>query len=137
MGSLSKQEVNALANKLHKELSEKVRLLRLRALHEYIPSPTYLKVESKLKDIEIYKNIESEAHNKRSKLQSEIDETLKDLGLNKYHYEKDVLDSIAELESNIPEIPKIQDLRDDITLEVIDLNFNVEEYIKQKVDEYV
>lgn len=144
MPKLTKQEVNAIAGKLHRDLEEKIRLEKLRAIHEYIPSPEYMKIKSNLKRIqEIKKEIEKLENEKRN-LGHEANQTLDSLGVSRDYwnwwdsvqYYDDYLERIIRTEIKVPSVPSIEELKDDITIAAIDSDFNVEEYLKSQLEKW-
>ena len=144
MPKLTKQEVNAIAGKLHIDLKEKLRLEKLRAIHEYTPSPEYMKVKSNLKRIqEIKKEIEKLEDEKRN-LGYEANQTIDSLGVSRDYwswwdsvqYYNDYLERIIRTEVKVPSVPSIEELKDDITIAAIDSDFNVEEYLKSQLEKW-
>lgn len=144
MPKLTKQEVNAIAGKLHRDLKEKLRLEKLRAIHEYTPSPEYMKVKSNLKRIqEIKKEIEKLEDEKRN-LGYEANQTIDSLGVSRDYwswwdsvqYYNDYLERIIRTEVKVPSVPSIEELKDDITIAAIDSDFNVEEYLKSQLEKW-
>ena len=113
MGKLTKQEINAIANKLHRELEEKRRLERLREIHEYIPSPKYLELESLIKH--------------RNEVTKEL-EGMKLLGM-----KDELLTKVIESEIQLPRILTLEEIKDDITIAAIDTDFDADEYIQSKL----
>lgn len=144
MPKLTKQEVNAIAGKLHRDLKEKLRLEKLRAIHEYTPSPEYMKVKSNLKRIqEIKKEVEKLEDEKRN-LGYEANQTIDSLGVSRDYwswwdsvqYYDDYLERIIRTEVKVPSVPSIEELKDDITIAAIDSDFNVEEYLKSQLEKW-
>lgn len=143
MSKLTKQEINAVASKLHRGLEEKIRLERLRALHEYIPSADYMKVESLLSDIESMGEQIEALKDRKAKVGKEVNGIIDRMGIprkywNEYEYDvaREWLNKIIEAETKVPEVPSIDELKDDITIAAIDTDFNVENYIKEQLKKY-
>lgn len=134
MGKLTKQEINAIANKLHRELEEKRRLERLREIHEYIPSPKYLELESLIKHRnEVTKELE-ELDAERTFLNKGIVNILTKLGISaSYCWNDELLTKVIESEIQLPRILTLEEIKDDITIAAIDTDFDADEYIQSKL----
>lgn len=144
MPKLTKQEVNAIAGKLHRDLEEKIRLEKLRAIHEYIPSPEYIGVESNLKRIQEIKKEIAKLEDEKRNLGCKVNQTLDSVGVSKDYwnwwdsiaYYDDYLERIIRAEIKVPKVPSIEELKDDITIAAIDSDFNVEEYLKSQLEKW-
>ena len=147
MSKLTKQEVNAIASKLRRNLEEKVRLEKLRAIHEYIPSQEYLEVQANFKRIqEISKKaealrVEREAISKNiSKIFDRLE--IPRNGWNWWDwwecpdetYIEEKLEEIVKTEVKVPSVPSIEELKEDITIAAIDSDFDVEDFIKSRLE---
>lgn len=144
MPKLTKQEVNAIAGKLHRDLEEKIRLEKLRAIHEYIPSPKYLEFQTNLQKIkEIHSQIDS-LNEEENRLSKALNQILDELGIPRDYWNwwdnrnnhDEKLDEIVEAEVKVPSVPSIEELKDDITIAAIDSDFNVEEYLKSQLEKW-
>ena len=144
MSKLTKQEVNAIASKLHRDLEEKLRLEKLRAIHEYIPSPEYTEVKSSLEEIQnLRKKIEELNEKRRVRIQK-TNQIFDKLGISRdcwswwdnIEYYNTHLEKIIRAEVKIPSVPSIEELKDDITIAAIDSDFNVEDYLKSQLEKY-
>ena len=143
MSKLSKQEVNAIASKLHRELSEKIRLEGLRAIHEYIPSPLYISIQAKLQRIkEIQQTVEKllkEQNLVIETISSDLDKS--DINYpcywynNPSKYAEEILDNIIKKETKIANIPTIEELKENITIAAIDSDFDANAYIKAQLND--
>lgn len=145
MPKLTKQEVNAIAGKLHRDLEEKVRLEKLRAIHEYIPSPRYLEFQTNVQKIRDIHNQIDILNEERSCLGKELNQILDELGIRRNYwnwwdgcreYQDEKLNEIVEVETKVPKIPSIEELKDDVTIAAIDSDFNVEEYLKAQLEKW-
>ena len=147
MSKLTKQEVNAIASKLRRSLEEKAHLEKLRVIHEYIPSQEYLEVQANFKRIqEISKKaealrVEREAIGKNI---SKIFDRLEIPG-NYWNwwdwwecpdetYIEEKLEEIVKTEVKVPSVPSIEELKEDITIAAIDSDFDVEDFIKSRLE---
>lgn len=144
MPKLTKQEVNAIAGKLHRDLEEKLRLEKLRAIHEYIPSKEYLEVENNLKRIQELKKEIAKLEEEKRALGSKTNKVLDSLEVSRDYwnwwdgseYYGDYLERIIKKEVRVPSVPSIEELKDDITIAAIDSDFNVEDYLKTQLEKY-
>lgn len=144
MSKLTKQEVNAIASKLHRDLEEKLRLEKLRAIHEYIPSPEYTEVKSSLEEIQNLRKKIEELNEKRRILIQKTNQIFGKLGISRdcwswwdnIEYYNTHLEKIIRAEVKIPSVPSIEELKDDITIAAIDSDFNVEDYLKSQLEKY-
>lgn len=144
MSKLTKQEVNAIASKLHRDLEEKLRLEKLRAIHEYIPSPEYTEVKSSLEEIQNLRKKIEELNEKRRILIQKTNQIFDKLGISRdcwswwdnIEYYNTHLEKIIRAEVKIPSVPSIEELKDDITIAAIDSDFNVEDYLKSQLEKY-
>ena len=144
MPKLTKQEVNAIAGKLHRDLEEKLRLEKLRAIHEYIPSKEYLEVQNNLKRIQELKKEIAKLEEEKSALGSKTNKILDSLEISRDYwawwdnadYYSDYLERIIKKEVRVPSVPSIEELKDDITIAAIDSDFDVEDYLKTQLEKY-
>lgn len=143
MSKLSKQEVNAIASKLHRELSEKIRLEGLRAIHEYIPSPLYTSIQDKFQRIkEIQQSIEKLLEEQNlvvETISSDLDKSNVNYPRYWYNspseYAETILDNIIKKETKTPNIPTIEELKDNIIIAAIDSDFDVDSYIEAQLND--
>lgn len=145
MPKLTKQEVNAIAGKLHRDLEEKLRLEKLRAIHEYIPSPEYLEFQANLKKIQDIHDKEQALDKEKDALGKRLNNILDGLGISRSSYSwwdrrgesfDEQLEKIIKAEVRIPSVPSIEELKDDITIAAIDSDFNVEDYLRSQLEKY-
>ena len=134
MAKLNKQEINAIANKLLRAITEQSKLDKNRFIAEYIPSPIYLKAESLVSKYLKLDKEQSEIVHKKDEIFSE----LKNLKVIEYYNNIDfkILDNIMDKEYTGKEIPSINSIKEDLIIAGIDEDFNVDEYIKNKLLEY-
>lgn len=138
MAKLNKQEVNAIANKIVRELTEQAKLNKLRYISEYIPSPTYLKMESLINEYNKLLKEQNEIEKKRAEVYKEVNELNDSLGFGSYlPVDERMLQRIMDKEYGVKEIPSVESLNDDIVIAGIDDIFDVEKFIKDKLAEYV
>lgn len=145
MPKLTKQEVNAIAGKLHRDLEEKIRLEKLRAIHEYIPSPKYLEFQNNLQKIkEIHNRIDA-LNEEKNRLGKILNQILDELGISRDYWNwwdnrsvtcDEKLEEIVKAETKVHKVPSIEELKDDITIAAIDSDFNVKEYLKSQLEKW-
>lgn len=144
MSKLTKQEVNAIASKLRRSLEEKVHLEKLRAIHEYIPSQDYLETRANFDRIkEISKKIEA-LRVEREAIGKNISKVFDRLEIPRNYwnwwecpdetYIEEKLEEIVKTELKIPSVPSIEELKEDITIAAIDSDFDVEDFIKSRLE---
>ena len=144
MPKLTKQEVNAIAGKLHRDLEEKLRLENLRAIHEYIPSPEYLEFQNDLNRIKEINSTEQIIGEEKKAIGKRLNKILDKLGITRSYWEwwnccdnyDSILESIIKAEVKIPSVPSIEELKDNITIAAIDSDFDVEDYLKTQLEKY-
>lgn len=137
MGKLSKHEINAIANKLRRELEERIRLKRLRAIYEYIPSPDYSFVEGAYKRIRHLNNQINDLYAEKCENEKKIQHILnKTLGFGANVHNEDNLTKIIEAEINLPKIPSLEEIKDNMIIEAIDSEFDVEDYLRSQLEKY-
>lgn len=145
MPKLTKQEVNAIAGKLHRDLEEKLRLERLRAIHEYIPSLEYLEFKAGLKKIKDINDKKRALDEEKYTIGERLNNILDRLGISRDCYNwwdnqdqlsRKKLEEIIKTEVKVPSVPSIEELKDDITIAAIDSDFNVEDYLRSQLEKY-
>ena len=138
MAKLNKQEVNAIANKIVRELTEQAKLNKLRYISEYIPSPTYLEMESLINEYNKLLKEQNEIEKKRAEVYKEVNELNDSLGFGSYlPVDERMLQRIMDKEYGVKEIPSVESLKEDIVIAGIDDTFDVEKFIKDELAEYV
>ena len=135
MAKLNKQEVAAVASKLHRELLKVAEEKRKQVMEHYVPSETYSKVKELLE--------------KRDSLQAEIDQIAIQLKkINKevnevspfFIYRDDskeeILNRILSDECKVPTVPSIEDLKDEVTIAAIDDSFDTLSFIENQIAKF-
>lgn len=134
MAKLTNQEVNAVAKRLLRTITEQAKLDKDRFIAEYIPSPIYLKAESLVSKYLKLDKEQSEIVHEKDKIFSEL-KNLKVIDCYSYVDFK-ILDNIMDKEYKGKKIPSIDSIKEDLIIAGIDEDFNVDEYIKNKLLEY-
>lgn len=135
MAKLNKQEVAAVASKLHRELLKVAEEKRKQVMEHYVPSETYSKVKELLE--------------KRDSLQAEMDQISVQLKkINKevndvspfFIYSNDskeeILNRILSDECKVPTVPSIEDLKDEVTIAAIDDSFDTLSFIENQIAKF-
>ena len=135
MAKLNKQEVAAVASKLHRELLKVAEEKRKQVMEHYVPSETYSKVKELLE--------------KRDSLQAEIEQRAVQLKkINKevsdvspfFIYSNDskeeILNRILSDECKVPTVPSIEDLKDEVTIAAIDDSFDTLSFIENQIAKF-
>lgn len=135
MAKLNKQEVAAVASKLHRELLKVAEEKRKQVMEHYVPSETYSKVKELLE--------------KRDSLQAEIDQIAIQLKkINKEvnevspffiysnDFKEEILNRILSDECKLPTVPSIEDLKDEVTIAAIDDSFDTLSFIENQIAKF-
>jgi hypothetical protein len=139
MSKLTKQEVNAIANKLQRALQDKANAQRKEAMNNYTPSPDYANLSTLL-------NRRDEIAKEYKELGEQLEEcnvTIKSLIDEKYNFyyylydnAREVLERALGEECKLSEIPSIEELRDSVTIAAIDEDFDVISFIDKELAKY-
>lgn len=143
MVKLNKQEINAIANKTIRELTNIKESNLKELLKKYKPSDEYLKLKEQLdKLVAINISIKSSCE-QRDELVKSISTTTKAYTYElcnayTYEYPNKLLEGfkLKEIESALPSIPDITEIKEDITIAAIDEEFDVESFINKILSEY-
>lgn len=135
MAKLNKQEVSAVASKLHRELSKAAEEKRKQAMEHYVPSETYSKVKELLEKRD---SLEVEY----IKIYKELEESRKAINnmVSFYVYERtskdEVLNRIVDNECKLPNVPSEDELKDEVTIAAIDDSFNTASFIESELAKF-
>ena len=135
MAKLNKQEVNAVASKLHRELSKAAEEMRNQAILHYVPSETYSKVKELL---ERRDSIEDKCSQLSQQLESVRDEIDKVCSFYVYSTDSkdEVLNRILSSECKLPSVPSVDELKDEVTIAAIDNSFDTSSYIESQITKF-
>lgn len=135
MAKLNKQEVAAVASKLHRELLKVAEEKRKQVMEHYVPSETYSKVKELLE--------------KRDSLQAEIEQIadqLKKINIKvnevspffiyRDDSKEEILNRILSDECKVPTVPSIEDLKDEVTIAAIDDSFDTLSFIENQIAKF-
>lgn len=143
MAKLNKQEINAIANKVLRELAKNSEEAKVEAVKNYKPSEKYNELKLKLERLFEIRNIRDDLEKEAYILSGDINSLMafehnwiytnsicNEATINKY-----LRDFIQhEVVSN--PIPKLEELKEDITIAAIDENFNAEMFINSLIEKY-
>lgn len=144
MAKLSKQEINALASKAHREINQKLDEVKNKLLEEYVPSPTYKNIQTVLEDI-LYRSKEVNKLNKEIQvLYDKFYNLSKSIFGNKIYGNIDsyeiidaLLKKVKENEIEVILYPSIDEIKEDIIIASIDEEFNANQCIKDITLKYI
>lgn len=140
MAKLNKQEVNAIAGKLHRELEKSAAENRKRAMASYIPSEQYTEIKDLLAQRdEICKQI-AELKEAYRAVVDKAETVLRDsyniwwLAENKTaNY---ICNEIVKHECKLKEVPSIDELKEDVTIAAIDDSFDTASFIEAQLAKF-
>lgn len=144
MAKLSKQEINALASKAHREINQKLDEVKNKLLEEYVPSPTYKNIQTVLEDI-LYRSKEVNKLNKEIQvLYDKFHNLSKPIFKNKIYANIDsyeiidaLLKKVKENEIEFISYPSIDEIKEDIIIASINEEFNTNQCIKDIILKYI
>lgn len=136
MAKLNKQEVYAIASKLHRELENAAVLQRRNAMRTYTPSKLYQQIlEFTSKRDELDLQIKKLMSQKEGYVEA-IDQLLRK-EMNwwwKGNTESDkLLYEIVKEECSLKSVPSIDELKDNVTIAAIDCSFNTASFIEEQL----
>lgn len=139
MAKLNKQEVNAIAGKLHRELEKAAKESRKRAIVNYIPSENYTTIKDLLiQRDEILLQI-SELKKKTEPLIDQIECILQKSYNLWFHAErpmKELCDKIIGYECQLKPVPSVDELKEDVTIAAIDDSFDTASFIEEQLAKF-
>lgn len=135
MAKLNKQEVAAVASKLHRELLKVAEEKRKQVMEHYVPSETYSKVKELLEKRD---SLQAEIEQKADQLKK-INREVNDVSLF-FIYSSDskeeILNRILSDECKVPTVPSIEDLKDEVTIAAIDDSFDTLSFIENQIAKF-
>ncbi len=107
-------------------------------------SPEYMEIGSNLKRIQEIKKEIAKLEDEKRNLGCKVNQTFDSLGVSRDYwnwwdsiqYYDDYLERMIKAEIEVPSVPSIEELKDDITIAAIDSDFNVEEYLKSQLEKW-
>lgn len=133
MAKLNKTEINAIVNKLYRELYNKNKELTERKLNNFEPTNKYNELESLCLKMYEYKEKYQELYDKLSNEFNKLGACIWTSDSIDY-----VLDRLKKviINNSIPDIPSKEILTDDLTIAAIDSDFDVNMFINNYVNKY-
>lgn len=135
MAKLNKQEVNAIAGKLQRELTKIAEIERKKAMKVYVPSAKYSSVKALIDEMNSKCKAKSELSERISQIRNELYQKTRT-----FAYEGDdnlsLLDSILREECKLKEIPSIEELKEEITISAIDDSFDTLAFINDQINKF-
>ena len=135
MAKLSRQEVSAVASKLHRELSKAAKEMRERAMEHYVPSAVYSKVQELLEKRNLLLKEQDRIANELEAIMDNANEACPFYIYNRDSKEK-VLSRILSDECKLPAVPSVEELQDEVTIAAIGNNFNTASFIKEQLAKF-
>lgn len=139
MAKLNKQEVNAIAGKLHRELEKAAKESRERAMVNYIPSEEYTAVKDLLIQRDEISLQISELKKKMEPIIDQIELTLQKSYNLWFHAErpiKELCDKMIGYECKLKPVPSVDELKEDVTIAAIDDSFDTASFIEEQLAKF-
>lgn len=140
MAKLNKQEVNAIAGKLHRELEKSAKESRERAIMNYTPSEKYNTVKDLLTQRDEINLQISELKEKRASIVSQTENILLESYNIWYRAEcrpvEEVCNVIVDCECQLKSVPSVDELKEDVTIAAIDDSFNTASFIEEQLAKF-
>ena len=135
MAKLNKQEVNAVASKLHRELLKVAEEKRKQVMEHYVPSETYSKVKELLEKRDSLKTEIDQISVQLNKINKEISE-VSPFFIYRDDSKEEILNRILSDECQLSEVPSIEDLKDEVTIAAIDDSFDTLSFIENQIAKF-
>ena len=140
MAKLNKQEVNAIASKLHRELEKSVKESRERAIVNYTPSEKYTAVKDLLTQRDEIEQQISELKKKRASLVNQVENILRESYDIWYYADnksvEEICDKMVYCECQLKSIPSVDELKEDVTIAAIDDSFDTASFIEEQLAKF-
>ena len=112
MAKLNKQEVAAVASKLHRELLKVAEEKRKQVMEHYVPSETYSKVKELLEKRDSLQTERERIAAQLKKINKEVNE-VSPFFIYSDDFKEKILNRILSDECQLSEVPSIEDLKDE------------------------
>lgn len=140
MAKLNKQEVNAIACKLLRELEKSVKESRERAIVNYTPSKKYTAVKDLLIQRDEIEQQISKLKEKRASLVSQAENILQKSYDVWYHADnrsvEEICNKMVDYECQLKPIPSVDELKEDVIIAAIDDSFNTSSFIEEQLAKF-
>lgn len=135
MAKLNKQEVAAVASKLHRELLKVAEEKRKQVMEHYVPSETYSKVKELLEKRDSLQTERERIAAQLKKINKEVNE-VSPFFIYSDDFKEKILNRILSDECQLSEVPSIEDLKDEVTIAAIDDSFDTLSFIENQVAKF-
>lgn len=135
MAKLNKQEVAAVASKLHRELLKVAEEKRKQVMEHYVPSETYSKVKELLEKRDSLQTEREQIAIQLKKINKEVNE-VSPFFIYSDDFKEKILNRILSDECQLSEVPSIEDLKDEVTIAAIDDSFDTLSFIENQVAKF-
>ena len=135
MAKLNKQEVAAVASKLHRELLKVAEEKRKQVMEHYVPSETYSKVKELLEKRDSLQTEREQIAAQLKKINKEVNE-VSPFFIYSDDFKEKILNRILSDECQLSEVPSIEDLKDEVTIAAIDDSFDTLSFIENQVAKF-
>lgn len=139
MAKLNKQEVNAIASKLHRELTKAAKESRENAMRNYTPSKNYIIIKDLLTQRdELIQQINTLTEQKATILDTIENKLIEIYGTYWYSTKsiEEVCNTIVSKECKLKSVPSIDELKEDVTIAAIDDSFDTASFIKEQLSKF-
>lgn len=137
MAKLNKQEVNAIAGKLHRELEKAASESRENAMRSYTPSENYLAVKDLLTQRDELNRQIAALEEQRDEIVAKASENLQNNYGLWWKAERESVEKICDLmishECKLKAVPSIDELKEDVTIAAIDDSFDTSSFIEEQL----
>lgn len=135
MAKLNKQEVAAVASKLHRELLKVAEEKRKQVMEHYVPSETYSKVKELLEKRDSLQAEIEQIADQLKKINKEVNE-VSPFFIYRDDSKEEILNRILSDECKVPTVPSIEDLKDEVTIAAIDDSFDTLSFIENQIAKF-
>ena len=135
MAKLNKQEVAAVASKLHRELLKVAEEKRKQVMEHYVPSETYSKVKELLEKRDSLQTEREQIAIQLKKINKEVNE-VSPFFIYSNDFKKEILNRILSDECKFLTVPSIEDLKDEVTIAAIDDSFDTLSFIENQIAKF-
>ena len=135
MAKLNKQEVAAVASKLHRELLKVAEEKRKQVMEHYVPSETYSKVKELLEKRDSLQTEREQIADQLKKINKEVSD-VSPFFIYSNDSKEEILNRILSDECKVPTVPSIEDLKDEVTIAAIDDSFDTLSFIENQIAKF-
>lgn len=140
MAKLNKQEVSAIAGKLHRELEKAAKESKENAMRSYTPSEEYTTIKDLLTQRDELNKQIAVLKEQRDDIVDKAEDKLRGTYNIWWRAEgksvKEVCDAIVGRECKLKEVPSIDVLKEDVTIAAIDDSFNTSSFIEEQLAKF-